>query len=374
MADPRLERLADVLVGYSVRVAPGDLVLISSTTLAGELVREVYSRVLAAGGNPVTRIAVEGASESLLELASDEQLAWQSPIRHAEMEAVDVYIAILAEWNTRGLTQADPTRQAILSRANEGLRRRYLERAAAGDLRWVLTAYPTHAAAQDAGMSLPEYEDFVYRAAFLDNGDPIARWEAFAGRLAGIAEFLTDRRELRIVADGTDLRLGVGGRSWEISGGHENFPDGEVFTGPVDTSVEGTIRFTYPGVFQRREVHDVRLRFEGGQVVEATAARGQDFLRQMVWMDEGSRRVGEFSFGLNDAVQIFTRNTLYDEKIGGTIHLALGESYPETGGQNKSALHWDLICDLRAGGEVYADDELVYRDGAFLPGVIADSP
>jgi len=372
VGDRRLERLADVLVGYSAPVGPGDLVLISSTTLAADLVREVYGRVLAAGGNPVTRIAVEGVAESQLELASDEQLAWQSPVRRAEMEAVDVYIAILAEWNTRSLTQVDPARQTILNRSTEELRRRYLERAAAGDLRWVLTAYPTNAAAQDAGMSLPEYEDFIYRAAFLDDGDPIARWEAFAGRLASIAEFLTGCSELRVVADGTDLRLGVGGRSWEISGGHENFPDGEVFTGPVETSVEGTIRFTYPGVFQRREVHDVRLRFEGGEVVEATAARGQEFLRQMVWMDEGSRRVGEFSFGLNEAVEIFTKNTLYDEKIGGTIHLALGESYPETGGQNKSALHWDLICDLRSGGEVYADGELVYRDGAFLPGVAVD--
>jgi aminopeptidase len=368
--DARLARLADVLVGYSTRVKPGDLVLISSTTLAGDLVRAVYERVLAAGGHPVTRLAVEGISESLLELGSEAQLGWENPTRRAEMELADVYVAILAEWNTRSLSQADPARQAIVSRAVEDIRRLYLARAAAGKLRWVLTAFPTQAAAQDADMSLGEYEDFVYRAAFLDDGDPVERWRSFADRLRAVASFLGEVKELRVVADGTDLRLGVAGRTWEPSSGRENFPDGEVFTGPIETSVEGTIHFTYPGVFQRREVHDVRLRFEGGEVVEATAGRGEDFLRRMVWLDDGSKRVGEFAFGLNDAVDTFTKNTLFDEKIGGTVHLALGESYPETGGLNHSALHWDLVCDLRRGSEVYADGELVYRDGAFLPGTV----
>jgi aminopeptidase len=369
VADPRLARLADVLVGYSTSVRPGDLVLISSTTLAGDLVREVYERVLAAGGHPATRIAVEGVTESLLELGSEAQLGWENPVRRLELEQIDVYVAILAEWNTRSLSKVDPGRQALMNRAGEELRRINLTRAAAGELRWVLTAIPTQAAAQDAGLSLAEYEDFVYRAGFLDDGDPVERWKSFAGRLRSLASFLGGCRELRVIAEGTDLRLGIEGRTWDPSSGHENFPDGEVFTAPLETSVEGTIHFTYPGVFQRREVHDVRLRFEGGEVVEATAARGEDFLRRMVWMDEGSKRVGEFAFGLNDAVDTFTKNILFDEKIGGTVHLALGESYPETGGVNRSALHWDLICDLRGGSEVFADGELVYRDGAFLPGI-----
>jgi aminopeptidase len=372
VTDVRIARLADVLVGYSTRVKKDDLVLVSGTPLAADLVREVYSRVLAAGGHPVTRIAVDGVSESLLELGSTSQLEWVNPTRVAEMETIDVYIAILAESNTRGLSGADTTKMASLSKASEGIRRSYLARAAEGDLRWVLTAHPTNAAAQDAEMSLAEYEDFVYRAAFLDDGDPVQRWESFAEELRRIAGFLGGFKELRIVADGTDLRLGVEGRIWEPSSGHENFPDGEVFTAPIETSVEGTIHFTYPGVFQRREVHDVRLRFEGGEVVEATAARGQDFLREMIGLDEGSRRAGEFAFGLNAAVETFTKNILFDEKIGGTVHLALGESYPETGGVNHSALHWDLICDLRRGSEVYADGELVYRDGTFLPGVVAE--
>jgi aminopeptidase len=172
---------------------------------------------------------------------------------------------------------------------------------------------------------------------------------------------------LRVVAEDTDLTVGVEGRTWIPCDGKENFPDGEIFTGPVETSVEGRIRFTYPSSFAGRMVRDIELRFEGGEVVEAHASRSEDFLQEMIHLDAGSRRLGEFAFGMNDAVQEFTAHTLFDEKIGGTVHLALGMSYPESGGVNQSALHWDLVCDLRSGSEVYADGELVYRDGAFLP-------
>ena len=168
------------------------------------------------------------------------------------------------------------------------------------------------------------------------------------------------------MAEGTDLTVAVGGRRWIAADGHENFPDGEVFTAPHDESAEGVITFTYPAVFEGRQVDDVRLRFRGGEVVEASASRGEDFLQEMVALDDGARRVGELAFGLNDAVSVFTRNILFDEKIGGTMHLALGSAYPECGGTNRSALHWDMICDLRSGSEVYADGELVYRDGRFL--------
>jgi len=366
MSDSRVERMADVIVGYCAGVRAGDLVTLESSTLAAPILRELYRKVLEAGGHPLPRIALEGLSENLLEYGSDEQLDWVNPAREDDIETVDVRIAIEAPGNTKRLSNIDPTRQARHDRSAERLRNRYLERAAAGELRWVLTAYPTEAAAQDASMSLAEYEDFLYGAAFLDDPDPVARWREFGVRLAGVAEFLASKRELRVVADGTDLRLVTEGRTWIPSNGQENFPDGEVFTGPVETSVEGEIRFTYPAVFNSREVEDVRLRFEAGEVVEATATRGQEFLREMIAMDEGARRVGEFAFGLNEAVPFFTQNTLFDEKIGGTIHLALGTAYPETGGLNRSALHWDLICDLRSSSEVYADGELVYRDGQFL--------
>jgi aminopeptidase len=369
VSDSRHERLADVLVGFCARVRGGDLVTLESTPLAAPILRELYRKVLEAGGQPLPRVSLEGLSENLLKHGNDEQLAWVNPARSDDIETVDVRIALEAPGNTRRLSNVDPARHARHERSSEQLRNRYLERAAAGELRWVLSAYPTEAAAQDASMSLAEYEDFVYGAGFLDDPDPVARWQQFGERVDRLAVFLSAKRELRVVAEGTDLRLVTEGRTWIPSKGQENFPDGEVFTGPVETSVEGEIRFTYPGVFHAREVDDVRLRFESGEVVEATASRGQEFLREMIAMDAGARRVGEFAFGLNEGVTIFTRNTLFDEKIGGTMHLALGTAYPETGGLNRSALHWDLICDLRSGSEVFADGELVYRDGQFLNGV-----
>ncbi|MDQ3891234.1 MAG: aminopeptidase [Actinomycetota bacterium] len=369
MRDPRVERLADVLVSYSTRVAPGDLVLIEGSSLAAPLVRAVYRRVLEAGGHPRVRVAIEGVTEHLLTRGTDSQLEWLNPARVEEFERADVRMAFDSEFNTRALTGVDPARQAIAARARERLLNLQLERAAAGDLRWVVTLFPTTASAQEAEMSLPQYEDFVFGAGLLDHDDPLAAWRAFGERLTDLGRWLESKHELRIVSDGTDLTIGVGGRRWIPCDGKENFPDGEVFTGPVEVRVDGTIAFTFPAVFQGREVEGIRLRFQEGEVVEAYARRGQEFLDQMLSLDEGARRAGEFAFGMNDSIQTFTRNTLFDEKIGGTVHLALGKSYPETGATNQSALHWDLVCDLRAGGEVYADGGLVYRDGRFLDDV-----
>ena len=374
MADPRVERLAEVLVGYSAAVKPGELVFIDGALPAAPLIREVYRRVVRAGGHPLTRVYIEGQSdwspEVLLREASDELLDMVEPSHAEALDTCDVRIAISAEWNTRELTSVDGARQARWARARQEIRDRFLQRAADGDVRWTLTEYPTQATAQEAEMSLPEWEDFVYGAGLLDRDDPADAWRTFGDELARVATFLNGVSELRIVADGTDLLLGFEGRRWIASRGHENFPDGEVFSGPVETKVDGTIRFSFPGVFQGRQVDDVRLRFEGGEVVEATAVRGEAFLREMLAMDDGARRAGEFAFGLNDAIQQFSRNILFDEKIGGTVHLALGTGYPETGSANRSGLHWDLICDLRGGSEVYADGEVVYRDGRFLDGVL----
>ena len=366
MSDPRLERLAAVLIDYSVGAEAGQQITIEGPSVAAPLIREVYRRILAAGAHPLPRIEIEGMLENLMHDGSDAQLDWVNPARRDDIEEVDGRVVIMASNNTRSLTSVDTSKEARLHRAREPQRNRYLERAAKGELSWVLTLFPTHAAAQDAGMSLTEFEDFVYAAGFLDRDDPVREWKRFGERLDGIVTFLSGVSELHVLAEDTDLRVGVGGRQWIGSRGLENFPDGETFTGPVETSVEGLIRFTYPAIFHGREVDDVRLRFEGGEVVEATASRGQDLLREMIAVDDGARRVGEFAFGLNDAVTSFTREILFDEKIGGTVHLALGTAYPETGSANRSALHWDLICDLRDGGEVYADGELAYRDGAFL--------
>ena len=361
----RLRHLADTIVSYSAGVKSGELVLLEGSVAVEPLIDELYRSVLKAGAHPVTRVELE-VTEFLLADGSDEQVEWVNPARREDIERADVRIVIEGATNTKSLSAFDPARQALVERSRAELRDRYLERALSGELRWVLSAYPTNASAQDAEMSLAEYEDFSYRAAFLDNGDPVSRWRAFSEELHRVAEFLSAKEEVRIVAEGTDLTLAVGGRTWIPADGHENFPDGEVFTAPHETSASGEIRFTYPAVFRGRQVDDVRLRFEQGEVVEATAARGQDFLEEMIGVDEGARRVGEFAFGLNDAIPMFTRNILFDEKIGGTVHLALGTAYPECGGTNRSALHWDMICDLRSGSEVHADGELVYRDGRFV--------
>jgi aminopeptidase len=362
----RLRRLAEVLVSYSGGVKAGDLAVLQGPMHVEPLLEQLYAAVLQAGGHPTVRCAPE-LEDLLFAEGSDAQIEWQTPGEQQDIEQTDVWIVIDAPSNTKALTSVDPEREARVQRARLPLRERYLERALAGELRWVLTAYPTNAAAQDAEMSLAQYKEFVYAAAFLDDGDPVARWRAFAGELERVAELLNTKQELRFVAEGTDLTFAVGGdRTWLPSDGHENFPDGEVFTAPLDDSAEGEITFTFPAVFSGRQVDDVRLRFHEGQVVDASASRGEEFLREMVALDDGARRVGELAFGLNDAVRVFTTNILFDEKIGGTMHLALGSAYPECGGTNRSALHWDMICDLRSGGEVYADGELVYRDGRFL--------
>jgi aminopeptidase len=370
MGDPRLGRLADVLVGYSSAVRPGDIVMLEAATpVAAPLIRALYARVLQAGGHPHLRIGVDGAVEALLTEGSDEQLDWLNPVRLEEVERADVRMSVEAETNTRSLTNVDPARQRRLALARDPIRDRHFERSAAGELRSLVTLFPTQASAQDAEMSLEEYENFVFRAGLLDVDEPVGAWQSLGERIARLADWLGEKEALRVVSGETDLSLGIEGRTWIACDGKENFPDGEVFTGPIETSVEGTIRFTYPATFGGRRVRDIELRFRGGEVVEARAGEGEDFLHEMLAMDDGARRAGEFSFGLNDAVTEFTGHTLFDEKIGGTCHLALGRSYPESGGVNRSALHWDLVCDLREGSEVYADGELVYRDGRFLDGI-----
>jgi aminopeptidase len=241
---------------------------------------------------------------------------------------------------------------------------RFMERWSSGALRWCGTLFPTHAHAQDAGMSLCEYEEFVFSAGMLDRDDPAVAWSNLYTELQRIARWLGQHDEIHIVAPDTDLIYRVGGRKWIDASGINNFPDGEVFTSPIESSVNGTVRFSYPAVYGGNEVQDVRLTFRDGKVIEATATHGQAFLNAMLDQDPGARYVGEVAFGMNYGIKRFTRNILFDEKLGGTMHVALGMSIPSTGGQNTSALHWDMVCDLRAG-KVYADGQLCYEAGRF---------
>ncbi|HMO26649.1 MAG TPA: aminopeptidase, partial [Tepidisphaeraceae bacterium] len=270
------------------------------------------------------------------------------------------------EQNTRLMSNIDPDRIARQSRARRPIMEVMMKRAAEGKMRWVGTQFPTLACAQDAEMSLREYEDFVYGAGLLDQPDPVAAWRQLSEKQKRMVDYLNDKKHLRVrSANGTDLQMSIEGRRWINCDGHENFPDGEVFSGPVVESVEGTIRFSFPGVHNGREVQDVRLTFKEGKVVDASAGKGEDFLMSMLDMDEGSRFLGECAIGTNYGITKYTRNTLFDEKIGGTVHFALGAGYPETGNTNESGLHWDLVLDLRTGGTIEVDGETISTDGRF---------
>ena len=366
MRDPRFGKLADTLVNYSVGVKKDQLVRINGSPLSRPLVREIYERVLQAGGHPMVRLAAEELEELFLKNAGESQLSYCNPITLYEYEHIDCSIGIWAEENTRSLTHADPEKLRLSQAARKPLLDTFLRRAGEGKLKWVGTQYPTQACAQDAEMSLVEYEDFVFGAGLLDRPDPVAAWKSISERQQRLADFLNGKKDYRVVAaNGTDVRLSVAGKRWINCDGHENFPDGEVFTGPVLDSVNGQINFTFPAVHHGREVLDVKLTFRNGKVVNASASKGEDFLIKMLDMDNGSRFLGECAIGTNFGITQFTRNTLFDEKIGGTVHFALGAGYPETGNNNQSGLHWDMVVDLRKGGFVEIDGTTVNIDGKF---------
>lgn len=367
MSDPHIDRLAEVLVRYSVGVRPGDLVSLVGPPAAEPLIVALYRQVLRAGGYPMILMAPEACTEILFKEANSEQLAFMNPLEVREVEAIDATIHVGAVLNTKALTSIDPARQAARGAARRPLMERFLRRAADKSLRWVYTQYPCHASAQDAEMSLAEYEDFVFTAGMLHLDDPPTAWQTLSNRQARAVDSLHGVRELRFTTPrGTDLRVGVAGRTWINCDGHENFPDGEVFTGPIEDATEGTVRFDFPAVHAGREVAGVRLAFRSGRVVEASADKGEDFLLHMLDQDAGARVLGEIALGCNYAIARYTRNTLFDEKIGGTFHAALGAAYPESGGRNLSALHWDMVCDLRQGGRIEADGTTIGENGRFV--------
>jgi aminopeptidase len=366
MTDPRVAKLARLLVGYSVPLKQGDLFRIVATPAARPLVRELYREALLAGAHPLVRLALEETEELLYKYGSEAQITHITQTSQQENEEVGATLYIMSSENTRYLSGADPQKVALRRKAGRALNERFNERVNAGEANWSLTLYPTLAAAQDADMSLADYEEFVYTAGKLDADDPVAEWQAVHAEQQRIADFLGSKQIIRLVAPDTDLTYHTAGRGWINADGQKNFPDGEVFSSPDETKTEGHIRFSFPALYMGREVTDVRLAFRAGQVVEASAAKGEALLHSLLDMDEGARRLGEAAFGANYSIQRFTRNTLFDEKIGGTIHLALGSAFEEIGGRNKSALHWDMVCDMRQGGAAYADGQLFYKDGQFL--------
>jgi aminopeptidase len=366
MMDPRVEALAQILVRYSTKVKKGDVCSIAASTAAEPLVQAIYEEVLRAGGLPIMQLQPSGSQAAFFELASDEQLDWIAPTTEWAVQNADVHISVMASLNTRELSQIDPKKQSRAQKARKTIMETSMRRAAEDSYRWSLTLFPTHAYASEAGMSLPAYEDFYYQACLAVGGDPVTAWERQSEQTRRLTEWIGGKEEVRIQAAGTDITLGVAGRSWVPCVGEHNMPDGEFFTGPVEDAVNGKICFSFPASYGGRTVSGVCLTFQDGKVVEATAEQGEDFLHEMLDADDGARRLGELGIGTNFGIATGTKEILLDEKIGGTVHMAVGMSYPETGGQNSSAVHWDMVCDLRAGGSITVDGEELQRDGRFL--------
>ncbi len=371
MRDPRIDKLAQVLVRYSTGIKAGQVVRISGDPVAMPLLEALYEHTLRAGAHPHLRCQPNGFNDLFMELATDDQLDFMSPLAKNEVETIDVSIGLWAETNTKALSRTDPSRQSKASAARKPIFKVFMDRAAKGQLKWVGTLFPTLASAQDAEMSLRQYEDFVFSAGHLDKPDPVAAWQAIAARQQKVVDYLNGKKMLRFeTANGTDLRVNVEDMTWINCCGHENFPDGEVFTGPnlnaADGGVNGVVRYSFPAVHGGHEVHDIELTFEKGRVVNAKASKGHAFLQQMLDQDHGARNMGEIAIGTNYEIQQYSKNTLFDEKIGGTFHAAVGAGYPETGNVNESGLHWDMVCDLRQGGTITVDGEVISRDGKFV--------
>ena len=365
-ADLRIEKLAETLVDYSVAVREGDRVLINGSSLAEPLLKEIYARVLQAGGHPMMMLSLPGAEEIFFRHASDEQLKHVPKPLELVIETYDVRISVLADSNTKALSNVDADKLVMQQRARIDLMSTFMRRSASGELRWTVAPFPTNAFAQDAEMSLSEYDDFVYGACLPDLDDPVGYWQRFSARQAKIITRLEGKTKVHVTGPGTDLHLSIAGREFMNCDGHFNMPDGEIFTGPVEDSIEGFVSFSYPAIYGGREVTGVRLWFEQGKVVKASADKNEDFLLKTLDTDDGARYVGEFAIGTNEGITRFTREILFDEKISGSFHMALGAGYPETGSKNESAIHWDMICDLRDGGEIRLDDECIYRNGEFM--------
>ena len=367
MSDPRVEKLAQVLVQYSVEVQPKDKVLLQGGPIAEPLLKAIYIEVLKAGGYPMVMASIPGFAELLYKLGNDEQIQHISPHIKLAYETYDVLINIMSPTNTKAMTNIPPEKIALSSQAGSELFGTIMKRTADGEFKWSLALFPTDASAQDAEMSLSEYEDFVYSACLPDMDDPIGYWRGVSAQQQKVVDYLDKANTLRVEGPDVDLRMSIEGRTFVNCCGTRNMPDGEVFTGPVENSVEGHVRFSYPTTYQGRTLEGVHVWFENGKVVKATADKGEDFLLETIDTDEGAHFVGEFAIGTNVGITRATGNTLFDEKIGGSFHMALGRGMPETGSLNQSAIHWDMVCDLSQGGKIWADDKLIYENGAFIP-------
>ena len=370
MKDERLEKLAKLLVGYSTEVKEGDFVYVRCDEVALPWTKEVVKAAVRAGAHVETVLTSDEIQEIVLKNSTEEQLEKENELQKAMMAKVDVW---LTAWGSRNLKYASSVPSENIKSAARGAaswRKIYTERTGEGSMRWCGTQFPTFADAQEAGMSLEDYENFVYGAGLLDKDDPVAEWKRISEEQERWVRYLDTKKELHILSEGTDIKVSVSGRKWINCDGRQNFPDGEIFTSPVHEEINGHVSFTFPLIYAGKEIRGIRLEVVNGRVVEAFAEEGQDLLMNVLDTDEGSRYFGEVAIGTNYGIKDFTKNTLFDEKIGGTFHMAIGDSMPEAGGKNSSSVHWDMIGDLRKGGSISADGEVFYRNGEFLMDVL----
>ncbi|HYE10314.1 MAG TPA: aminopeptidase [Patescibacteria group bacterium] len=366
MVDSRITKFAKVLVNYSLRLKKGDFFIIEGSMVSEQLLKEVYKEAILVGAHPFINVNIEGITEIMLKLGSDEQISYIDPLEKVFFQNTQAILTVQGSSNTKNLINIDPAKLSLRSKSRNELFMGMLHRMESKELNWCGTQFPTHSAAMDANMSLWEYEDFLFEACHLNSDDPVSEWKKVHDEQQRLVDILNTKSHFEFISKDTHLTLSVEGRNWVNCDGQINFPDGEIFTSPVENSINGHIRFTYPAIHMANEVEDVVLTFKNGKVVNAAAKKGEEFLKEILATDEGASMVGEIAIGTNYNIKKFTKNILFDEKLGGTIHLAVGASLPETGGVNQSAIHWDMICDMKVGGEIYADGELIYKDGKFV--------
>jgi aminopeptidase len=365
MPDPRIQKLAKVMVHYSLAIKPGQKVYLQTMPAAHEFNLAFYEEAIKAGAHVTFAIDgnyYPGVQEIFLKHASKKQIEFVSPVRKLLIETYDARMVVEAETNTRELAGVDPKRISLWRKANAPLFKKMIKRIESGDLRWCLTVYPTDAMAQEANMSLSDYREFVYEAGMLNAKDPVALWKAEKKKQQKLVNWLKGKQKVSLKGDNIDLTFSIKGRSFIPCAGDQNFPDGEVFTSPVENSVNGWVRFKYPAIFDGQDIEDIELWFENGKVVQEKAKRNQELLTAQLNTDKGARYLGEWGIGTNYNIKQFTKNMLFDEKLGGTIHLALGLGFEEAGGKNTSGLHWDMLCDM-AKSEIVVDGILFYKNG-----------
>ncbi|MGB1248612.1 MAG: aminopeptidase [Chitinophagales bacterium] len=359
------EKYANLLTHYCLEVTKGDRVYIKSTYLAEPLLQELIKAINIAGGHPHIDLEIQEQSKIMIESSEKHQLEYVNPLQELAMKQFDCYLVIRAPFNLKEAQGLDPEKRKIAGAARKPMMKTYMERTGNRSLRRSLCQFPTQASAQNAGMSLREYQDFVFQSCYLFDEDPIASWKKVGERQQTIVDHLNQCKHVHYKGKDIDIEFSCENRIWMNSDGKTNMPSGEVYTAPVENSVNGKVRFSHPSIYMGTEVEDIQLEVKDGEVVKWTAKRGQDFLDKMMDI-KGARVFGEAAVGTNFNINRFTKNILFDEKIGGTIHMAVGQGYHQCGGKNDSAIHWDMIADMTNGGEIFADGKKVYENGEFL--------